>query len=93
MEFTNTALIDRCAALCDVSLIGEAKLNILLALREEPSYGYELQNELGLNRGTVYVHLDELQEAGVIEVDHIDDDAKYYCLTNNGEQLLDALEE
>jgi len=76
-----------------VSLIGDAKLNILLTLRESPSYGYELQNELGLNRGTVYVHLDELQDAGMIEVDRIEDDTKYYRLTDNGEQLLDALGE
>ena len=76
-----------------MSLIGEAKLNILLTLREEPSYGYNLQKKLDLNRGTVYVHLDELQEAGMIEVDRIEDDTKYYCLTDNGEQLLDALDE
>jgi len=76
-----------------VSLIGEAKLNILLTLREEPSYGYNLQKRLDLNRGTVYVHLDELQEAGMIEVDRIEDDTKYYRLTDNGEQLLDALDE
>jgi len=83
----------RCAALFGVSLIGEAKLNILLTLREEPSYGYQLQDELGLNRGTVYVHLDELQEAGMLEVDRVEDDTKYYRLTENGEQLLDALGE
>lgn len=76
-----------------MSLIGEAKLNILLTLREEPSYGYNLQKKLDLNRGTVYVHLDELQEAGMIEVDRIEDDTKYYRLTDNGEQLLDALDE
>lgn len=76
-----------------MSLIGEAKLNILLTLREEPSYGYNLQKRLDLNRGTVYVHLDELQEAGMIEVDRIEDDTKYYRLTDNGEQLLDALDE
>lgn len=76
-----------------MSLIGETKLNILLTLREESSYGYDLQGELGLNRGTVYVHLKELREAGMIEVDWIEDDTKYYCLTDNGEQLLDALGE
>jgi len=93
LDSTNTALIARCAAFSDVSLIGEAKLNILLALREQPSYGYELQDELSLNRGTVYVHLDELREAGMIEVDRVEDDTKYYRLTDNGEQLLDALGE
>ena len=76
-----------------MSLIGDAKLDILLTLREHPSYGYELQEELSLNRGTVYVHLKELREADMIEVDRVEDDTKYYRLTENGEQLLDALGE
>lgn len=76
-----------------VSLIGDAKLNILLELRDDPSYGYELQKELSLNRGTVYVHLDELSEAGMIEVDREEEDKKYYALTENGELLLEALGE
>jgi DNA-binding PadR family transcriptional regulator len=74
-----------------VSLIGEAKLNILLRLRESPTYGYTLQDELDLNRGTVYVHLTELVEAGVIEVDREEDDRTYYRLTDNGKLLLEAL--
>jgi DNA-binding PadR family transcriptional regulator len=76
-----------------VSLIGDAKLNILQTLREGPSYGYELQGELSLNRGTVYVHLNELREAGMIEVDRVENDKKYYQLTEDGEQLLNALGE
>jgi len=76
-----------------VSLIGDAKLDILLTLQEGPSYGYELQKNLSLNRGTVYVHLNELQEAGMIEVDREEDDKKYYRLTENGELLLKALGE
>jgi DNA-binding PadR family transcriptional regulator len=76
-----------------VSLIGDAKLDILLTLQEGPSYGYELQKNLSLNRGTVYVHLNELQEAGMIEVDREEDDKKYYQLTENGELLLEALDE
>jgi len=76
-----------------VSLIRDAKLDILLTLQEGPSYGYELQKNLSLNRGTVYVHLNELQEAGMIEVDREEDDKKYYQLTENGELLLEALDE
>jgi len=85
--------MERCSALFAVSLIGEAKLNILLTLHEEPGYGYELQNDLGLNRGTVYVDLDELREAEMIEIDHVEDSTKYYRLTENGEMLLEALGE
>ena len=76
-----------------MSLIGDAKLDILLTLQEGPSYGYELQKNLSLNRGTVYVHLNELQEAGMIEVDREEEDKKYYRLTENGELLLEALGE
>lgn len=76
-----------------MSLIGDAKLNILLRLRESPTYGYVLIDELDLNRGTVYVHLDELVEADMIEVDRVEDDRTYYRLTENGELLLEALGE
>ena len=62
----------------------------LQTLREGPSYGYKLQGELSLNRGTVYVHPKELREAGMIEVDEVEDDKKYYGLTEDGRQLLNA---
>jgi DNA-binding PadR family transcriptional regulator len=75
-----------------VSLIGDAKMDILRSLCETPSYGYELQQELGLNKGTVYVHLKELREAGMIEIDRVEDDTKYYRLTDDGKQLLAALD-
>lgn len=76
-----------------MSLIGETKLNLLLALREEPSYGYQLQKDLNLNQGTIYVHLQELEESGVIEVASEDEDRTYYRLTENGKLLLQALGE
>jgi len=56
-EISNTALIRCCTTVFVVSVIGETKINILLTLREEFSYGYEPQDKLGLNRGTIYVHL------------------------------------
>lgn len=79
-----------------MSLIGETKLNILLRLREEPTHGYELADELGISKGYVYQHLDELQEAGMIEVQEREEGGrqrKFYGLTENGKLLLEALGE
>jgi DNA-binding PadR family transcriptional regulator len=79
-----------------MSLIGETKLNILLRLREDPTHGYELADELGISKGYVYQHLEELQEAGMIEVEQEETEGrqrKFYRLTENGELLLEALGE
>ena len=79
-----------------MSLIGETKLNILLRLREGPTHGYELADELGISKGYVYQHLEELQEAGMIELKQKETEGrqrKFYRLTENGELLLTALDE
>jgi len=79
-----------------MSLIGDTKLNILLRLREEPTHGYELANELDISSGYVYQHLEELQEEGMIEVAESETEGRqrtFYCLTANGELLLEALGE
>jgi len=79
-----------------MSLIGETKLNILLRLREEPTHGYGLADELEISKGYVYQHLEELQEAGMIEVQEREEEGrqrKFYGLTENGELLLEALGE
>jgi DNA-binding PadR family transcriptional regulator len=79
-----------------MSLIGETKLNILLRLREDPTHGYELADEFGISKGYVYQHLEELQEAGMIEVEQEETEGrqrKFYRLTENGELLLEALGE
>lgn len=78
-----------------MSLIGETKLALLCELRNGPSYGYELAKKLDISSGYVYIHLDELQEAGMIDV--VEEEAegrqkKIYELTSNGEILLEALD-
>lgn len=79
-----------------MSLIGDAKLQILLKLREESSHGYALADELDISSGYIYQHLEELQEAGMIEVKERETEGRertFYRLTENGELLLEALGE
>lgn len=79
-----------------MSLIGDTKLNILLRLREEPTHGYDLAQELSISSGYVYRHLDELQEEGMIAVEESESEGRqrtFYRLTENGEMLLEALGE
>ena len=79
-----------------MSLIGDTKLEILLRLREEPTHGYDLADELDISSGYVYRHLEELQDEGMIEVHEQEDEGrqrKSYALTENGELLLEALGE
>jgi len=75
-----------------MGLIPEAKLRILQTLRDEPTYGYDLSNTLGLSSGYVYTHLKELREEGMIEVAEEQGDRKIYQLTERGELLVRALE-
>lgn len=78
-----------------MSLIGDTKLDLLLHLRQEPAHGYELATELEISKGYVYQHLNELQEAGMIEVYEDESEGRQrtsYELTENGELLLEALD-
>lgn len=79
-----------------MSLIGDTKLRILLRLRDEPTHGYELAEELEISSGYVYRHLEELQEAGMISVLETEEEGRQritYGLTESGELLLKALGE
>ena len=77
-------------------IIYEKKRDILAALREEHKHGYRLADELGISTGYIYVHLDELEEAGLIDVAEQEESGRqrvYYRLTDDGEQLLEILGE
>ena len=79
-----------------MSLIGDTKRDILLRLRDEPTHGYTLATELDISKGYVYRHLEELQDAGMIEVHESESEGRKrttYQLTENGELLLQALGE
>jgi len=70
--------------------------NHLVSLRDETSHGYELADELDLSKGYIYQHLEELREAGMIEVAENETESRqrtFYRLTENGELLLEALGE
>lgn len=77
-----------------MSLIAETKLNILVRLRESPTTGYTLSQELEISSGYVYQHLEELQEEGMIEIKESESEGRqrtFYRLSENGELLLEAL--
>ena len=77
-----------------MSLIGDTKLSILRALSDSPSYGYDLHKKLGVTTSTIYQHLNELEDAGMVEASPIEDDSRdktMYQLTRRGEQLLGLL--
>lgn len=77
-----------------MAIIYEKKRDILESLREEQRHGYKLAEELGISTGYIYVHLEELEEAGLIEVAEQEESGRqriYYRITEEGEQLLDIL--
>ncbi|MDS0243400.1 MULTISPECIES: winged helix-turn-helix domain-containing protein [unclassified Haloferax] len=79
-----------------MSLIGETKLRILLELVGESKHGYQIADELNISKGGVYNHLQDLQEAGMVEL--VDEQEsgrgkKTYKITENGLLLLEALGE
>jgi len=79
-----------------MSLISDTKRRILLRLREEPTHGYQLSQELEISSGYVYRHLEELQDEDMIEVHEDETEGRertFYRLTENGELLLEALGE
>ena len=74
-----------------MGLVPETKVQILVALDEEPAHGYLLAEWLDLSHGYIYTHLKELRDEGMIEVVEEDGDRKIYGLTESGEYLLMAL--
>lgn len=69
----------------------DAKRQILKELREEPRHGYALAGELGKQGPTIYEHLQQLEDAGYVEVKE-DGRRKVYSLTERGELTLKAEE-
>ncbi|WP_049929103.1 PadR family transcriptional regulator [Halopiger goleimassiliensis] len=67
----------------------DAKRRILTLLDEEPRHGYALAKDLGRQGPTVYEHLQELEEAGYVEVEE-QDRRKVYSLTERGKLILQA---
>jgi len=79
-----------------VSLIGESKFQILRLLNESPSHGYEMHKKMGVTTSTIYQHLEELEEAGMVESKSVEGDTRTrteYHITDKGSQLIDLLSE
>lgn len=76
-----------------MSIVGETKLGILNELNGGPSHGYDIAEAVEISHGGVYTHLQELEDADLIEMFKQKDDKKIYRLTENGEMLLEALGE
>lgn len=79
-----------------MSLIGKTKMEILRRLADAPSHGYQLHKEIGVSTPTIYRHLDDLEEAGMVESVSVEDDNRdknEYHITDDGRQLLNLLDD
>lgn len=71
-------------------------MEILRRLSESPSHGYQLHKEVGVATSTVYDHLSELEEAGMVKSYQLEEDARdktEYRVTEKGQRLLELLDE
>lgn len=69
-------------------------MQVLRLLDESPSHGYKLHKEIGVTTSTIYQHLNELEEAGMVESVSVEGDTRErteYRTTNKGRQLLELL--
>ena len=69
-------------------------MRVLQLLSESPSHGYKMHKEIGVTTSTIYQHLGELEEAGMVESNPVQDDTRNrteYQITDEGQQLLELL--
>jgi DNA-binding PadR family transcriptional regulator len=74
-----------------MSIISQTKKKILLEIKDNTFHGYILSKKLEIPISSVYEHLKELREAGLIEYKE-EDRRKIYQLTEKGLMLLKAVE-
>lgn len=77
-----------------MSLLGATKESILRELDAEPKHGYAIAESAGISKGSIYTHLNQLDEAGMVTVDEEEENGrgvKTYRLTEAGELLVEAL--
>lgn len=71
-------------------------MDILRRLSRSPSHGYRLHKEVGVATSTIYDHLDQLEDAGMIESNRVEGDERdktEYRMTEKGRALLELLDE
>ncbi len=59
-----------------MSLLGATKESILREIDGEPKHGYAIADTIGISKGGVYSHLQDLEEAGMVVVDDIEKDGR-----------------
>jgi DNA-binding PadR family transcriptional regulator len=74
-------------------IIGRTKEQILTQFNQGPQYGYDIAKSLNIALSTVYGHLKDFQQEGLITTisDDIENRRKMYELTDKGCKLLDVL--
>jgi DNA-binding PadR family transcriptional regulator len=75
-----------------MELIGPTKKRILLELEKEPAHGYKLASDLTLPLSTIYGHLRDLRELGLVEK-KTQERQMIYTLTEKGKKLMKIIEE
>ena len=74
-----------------MELIGKTKKRILMEIAKNPSHGYKLALTLTLPLSTIYGHLHDLEELGLIEC-KTKDRQIIYNLTYKGKFFIKAVE-
>lgn len=74
-----------------MGIVGQRKRRILKEIKRNPSHGYAISRKLKIPISSIYEHLKDLREHGLIESKK-EKRRKVYRLTKKGEMLLKALE-
>lgn len=70
-------------------------MEILRHLDDAPSHGYQLHKDVGVSTPVVYRHLEDLEEAGMVEPSEVEADSRnktMYSLTEQGRKLFKILD-
>jgi len=74
-----------------MELLGSTKKRILIEIAKNPSHGYKLALNLTLPLSTIYGHLHDLEDLGLIEF-KTKDRQIIYNLTDKGKSFIKVLE-
>lgn len=74
-----------------MGIIGSTKKRILKSVKERSAHGYKLADRLDISLSSIYNHLGELFENGLIE-SRVEGRRKVYSLTDDGKKLLEVIE-
>ena len=74
-----------------MELIGPTKKKILMEIANEPCHGYKLALALTLPLATVYGHLQDLKELGLVK-SHTKDRQIIYELTEKGKLFIKVIQ-